>query len=134
MVDRYLDRSNLTSSSSKFAVPDAFCFPEFSRYYSLPSNPKYKENDYQPEELDDEIVEDISNIEYLYPKEIKLLSNEKMKCRKTSYILKHYVPNKKTKAEKYAHHILFMYYPLRDERELLSRNPFTYASKFQNPG
>ena len=57
--DRYIDRPNLTSSSSKFAVLDAFCFAEFSRYYYLPSNPKYKENDYQPEELDDEIVEDI---------------------------------------------------------------------------
>ena len=87
MVDRYIDRSNLTSSSSKFAVPDAFCFAELSRYYSLPSNPKCKENDYQPEELDDEIVEDISNSEYLYPKDIKLLSNEKIKCRKTPYVL-----------------------------------------------
>ena len=72
MVDRYIDRSNLTSSSGKFAVLDAFCFVEFS-----PSNPKYKENDYQPEELDDEIVEDISNSDCLYPKDTKLLSNEK---------------------------------------------------------
>ena len=68
MVDQYIDGPNLTSSSSKFAVLDAFCFAEFSRYYYLPSNPKYKENDYQPEELDDEIVEDISNSNYLYPK------------------------------------------------------------------
>ena len=51
----------MTSSSGKFAVLHAFCFAEFSGYYYLPSNPKYKENDYQPEELDDEIVEDISN-------------------------------------------------------------------------
>ena len=48
-VDRYIGRPNLTSSSGKFAVLDAFC------YYYLPSNPKYMENDYQPEELDDEI-------------------------------------------------------------------------------
>ena len=59
MVHQYIDRPNLTSSSSKFAVLDAFCFAEFSRCYYLPSHPKYKENDYQPEELDDEIVEDI---------------------------------------------------------------------------
>ena len=85
MVDRYIDRPNLTSSSGKFAVLDAFCFAEFSRYYYLPSKPKYKENDYQPKELDDEIVEDNLNLEYLYPKDIKLLSNEKMKCRKTPY-------------------------------------------------
>ena len=77
MVDRYIDRPNLTSSSGKFAVLDAFYFAEFSRYYYLPSNPKYNENDYQPEEFDDEIVEDISNSDYLYPKNIKVLSNEK---------------------------------------------------------
>ena len=61
MVDRYIDRSNVTSSSSKIAVLDAFCFAEISRYYYLRSNPKYRENDYQPEELDEEIVEDILN-------------------------------------------------------------------------
>ena len=37
MADRYIDRSNLTSSSGKFAVLDAFCLAEFSRYYYLPS-------------------------------------------------------------------------------------------------
>ena len=80
--DRYIDRPNLTSSSGKFVVLDAFCFAEYSRYYYLPSNPKYKENDYQTEELDDEIVEDISNSDYLYPNDIKLLSNEKMNAAK----------------------------------------------------
>ena len=53
MVDRYIDWPNLTSSSSKFPVLDAFGFAEFLRYYYLPFNPKYKEIDYQPEELDD---------------------------------------------------------------------------------
>ena len=52
MVDRYIDRKNLTSSSGRFPVLDAFCFAEFSLYYYLPSNPKYKENDHQPEELE----------------------------------------------------------------------------------
>ena len=61
MVHRYIDWPNLTSSSNKFTVLDAFCLAEFSRYYYLPSNRKYKEIDYQPEELDDEIVEDISS-------------------------------------------------------------------------
>ena len=31
MVDRYINRSNLTSASGKFAVLDIFCFEEFSR-------------------------------------------------------------------------------------------------------
>ena len=134
MVDQYIDEPNLTSSSSKFAVLDAFCLAEFSRYYYLPSNPKYKENDYQSQELDDEIVEDISNSDYLYAKNIKLLSNEKMKCCKTPYVLQYYAPNKESKPKVYAHHMLLMYYPFRGEKELLSGNPSTYASKLSEPG
>ena len=53
MVDRYIDRPNLTSFSSNCAVLDAFCFAEFSRYCYLPSNPKYKDNDYQPEDIEE---------------------------------------------------------------------------------
>ena len=87
MVDQYIDRPNLTSSSNKFAVLDASCFAEFSRCYCLLSNLKSKENDFQPEELDDEIVEDISNSDYLYPKSIRLQWNEKMTCRKTPSVL-----------------------------------------------
>ena len=87
MVDWYIDRPNLTSSSCKFAVLDASCFAEFLRYYCLLSNLKSKENDFQPEELDDEIVEDISNSDYLYPKSIRLQWNEKMTCRKTPSVL-----------------------------------------------
>ena len=57
-----------------------------------------------------------------------------MKCRKTPYVLQYYAPNKGTKPEEYAHHMLFMYYPFRDEKELLSGNPPTYASKLSEPG
>ena len=62
-------------------------------------NAKHKKNDYQPEELDDEIVEDLSNSDYLYPKDVKLLSNEKMKRCKSPHVLQYYVPNKETKPE-----------------------------------
>ena len=50
------------------------------------------------------------------------------------FFLQYYVPNKETKPEEYAHHMLFMYYPFRDEKELLSGNPPTYASKLSEPG
>ena len=79
VVDRYIDRPNTTSSGGKFAVLDPLCLAEFSRYCYLPSNPKCKENDYRPEELDDESISGMSNIGYAYPKQIKLLSNEKLK-------------------------------------------------------
>ena len=57
-----------------------------------------------------------------------------MKCRTTPYILQYYAPNKETKSEEYADHMVFMYCPFRDEKELLSGNPATYASKLLEPG
>ena len=39
-----------------------------------------------------------------------------------------------TKPEEFAHHMPFMYYPFRDEKELLSCNPCTYSSKISKPG
>ena len=125
--------TNLISSNGKFAVLDAFCLAEFSRCYDLPSNPKYNANDYHPEQLDGEKVVDISNSGYFYPKDIKLLSNEKIKGCKMPYVLQYYVPNKETKPKEYAHHMLFMYYSFRDEKELLIGNTPTYASKLSEP-
>ena len=57
-----------------------------------------------------------------------------MKSRNTPYFLQQHVPNKETRPEEYAHHMLFMYYPFRDEKELLSGNPPTYAMKLSEPG
>ena len=76
----------------------------------------------------------MSNIGYAYPKQIKLLSNEKRKCHKIPYFLQYYVPNKETSPEEYAHHMLFMYYPFRDEKEFWSGYPPTYVSKLSEPG
>ena len=115
MFDRYIDRLNLTCSSQTFSILDTFCFAEFSLSYYLSSNQKYKENNYQPEELDEEVVEGISNSDYLYPKDIKLLSNEIMKYRKLPYVLQYY-DSKETKPEEYSHHMLFMYSPFRDKK------------------
>ena len=53
VVDRYIDRPNTTSCGGKFEVLETLCFAEFSRYYYLPANSKYKENDCQSEELHD---------------------------------------------------------------------------------
>ena len=54
MIDRYIDRPNMTFAKGKYAVLDKFCFAEFLRYYYIiPS----KDNDCQPEELVEEDVE-----------------------------------------------------------------------------
>ena len=57
-----------------------------------------------------------------------------MRSRKTLYVLQYYVSHKETKSEEYAHQMLFMNYPFRDEKELLSGNPPTYASKLSESG
>ena len=76
----------------------------------------------------------MSNIGQKYPKQIKLQSNEKPKCRKIPYVLQNYVLNKETRPEEYTYHMLLMYYPFRDEKELLSGNTPKYVSKFSEPG
>ena len=53
----------------------------------MPSYFKHKENYYQSEELDDKVVADLSNTQYVYPKQIKLLSNEKLMMWLKEYVL-----------------------------------------------
>ena len=51
-------------------------------------------------------------------------SNEKLKRRKVPYVLKYHTLDKHTHPEEYAHHMLFMYFPFRDENELTYSNSF----------
>ena len=50
--------------------------------------------------------------------------NEKLKCRKVPYMLKYHVPNQHTHPEEYAHRLLFMYFPFRNENELKLNNSY----------
>ena len=45
-------------------------------------------------------------------------NNEKLKYRKVRAILRYHVPNQNKRSEEYARHLLFMYYPFRNEKEL----------------
>ena len=69
-------------------------------------------------------------------KTIPLMSfKEKLKCRKVKAVLWYHVPNANRNAGEYAHHLLFSYYPFRDEGEL-KYPPVsgTYLLKIQQPG
>ena len=57
-----------------------------------------------------------------------------MKCRKTPYVLQYYVPNKEIKSEEYAHHMLFMYYSFKDEKDYSVAILPRMQVNFQNPG
>ena len=57
-----------------------------------------------------------------------------MRCRKVRQILQYHVPNKLLFPEKFAHHVLLLFYPFRDEKELLSGFPPMYQIKLQEEG
>ena len=57
-----------------------------------------------------------------------------MRCRKVRRILRYHVPNKILYPEKFAHHVLLLFYPFRDEKELLSGLPPLYQNKLQEQG
>ena len=55
-----------------------------------------------------------------------------MKCKKVKAVLRYHTPNKIKEPESYFHHLLMLYYPWRDENNLMSSDQ-TYASKFYEP-
>ena len=58
--------------------------------------------------------------------------NEYMKCRKVKAVLRYHTPNKIKERESYFHHLLMLYYPWRDENNLMASDQ-TYTSKFYEP-
>ena len=49
-------------------------------------------------------------------------------------ILRYHVPNKLLSPDKFAHHVLLLFYPFREEKELLSGFPPLYRNKLQEKG
>ena len=131
MVDRYCDRPNTTFRNAKYSILDGFCFSEFLRYYSFKGIDI--QNDSQPNELPDDLIEKNHPVTN-YPLIIPLMTtNEKLKCRKVPHILRYFTPNRNKNPEMYAHHLLFMFYPFRNEEQLLSENG-SYIEKLNEPG
>jgi len=106
-----------------------------SLYYVVSKTTVTSENDCQPVILDDEVLE-LNHGESKFPKNIPLMSSkEKLKCRKVKAVLRYHQPNPRKDIEGYAHHMLFSFYPFRNEEHLKSP-PFTgtYFAKLQEPG
>ena len=55
--------------------------------------------------------------------------NEYMKRRNVRSVLRYHTPNKTKEPELYFHHLLMLYFPWREETQLLSSDQ-TYTSKF----
>ena len=57
-----------------------------------------------------------------------------MHCRKVRRILRYHVPNKILSPEKCTHYVLLLFFPFRDEKQLLSGCPPLYQNKLQEKG
>ena len=71
----------------------------------------------------------------LTSKKIKLMiSRETMWCHKGWRIHRYQLPNKLLSLEKFAHHVLILFYPLIDEKEILSGFLPMSQNKLQEEG
>ena len=132
MLDRYVDRPDERFCNGRYGVLNKFCYAEFLRfYYIVPSS---NENDRQPMELKDELLE-VNSPATRYPIVISLMSSkEKMKCRKLPSVLRYFTTNKNRDCESYAHHLLLLFYTFRDESDLKVGLPPIYTNKIAEPG
>ena len=115
---------------------DKLCLAEFAAYYYKDYRKDSDEtSDAQPEVLTDEVIQtQHSNSQDIsLPLTIKLMNTkEKMKCRKVKAVIRYHTPNKTKEPECYFHHLLMLYYPWRNESELMAADQ-SYTSKFYEP-
>lgn len=133
MIDRYMDRPNTTFIGGKYAIVNSLCFAQFfSHYYLSSKNDICIENDCQPTILIESNLED-NHVPCAYPAVIPLMSSkDKLKCRKVKAVLRYHVPNENKYPERYAHHLLFMFYPFRNENDL--KHNGSYVEKLNESG
>ena len=116
MLNRYVDRPNTTFKGGKYSQFDSMCYATFSANYTLDTRKTgNEENDWQPVVLDDNVNE-LNHADQSLPKSTPLMnSKEKLKSRKVPKVLRYYTPNKNKHPEKFAHHMLMLFYPFRSE-------------------
>ena len=125
MVDRYIDRPNRQYNHWLYGIVDNTWFVIFVANYCL----DYENNDENYIHLDvlgEEIKETLQGISKTLPQSLLLMSSsEKLKLLKTRQFLMYHVSNKHLHPEKFAHYLLFIFYPFRDENVW---KPFVHAS------
>ena len=125
-----MKRPNAIFCYGKYCVLDYFCFAEFLAYCTL-ENKSSKTCEYQPDGLDDNLIEN-NHEECSYPKKNQIdISGKIMRCRKVRKIHRYHVPNKLLSAKKCAHYVLLLFYPFRAGKELLLDFPTLYQNKLQ---
>ena len=120
-VDRYIERPHTPE------IIENMCLASFMCVYEKSYKPA--ENDSQPIELDDQVLNENHNILLDYPRNLMLLNSEKMRARKVRKVLRFYEPTKLKDPEGYAHHLLMFYFPYRNESNLLTENSYIETLK-----
>ena len=127
IIVRYTDRPK------NIPVINHMCLALFAAHYFKDyKNDIHDVSDSQPEVLCDDLIEsrNSENLSTGFPNRVRLTnSKEIMKCRKVRAVIRYHTPNKRKEPEKYFHHLLMLYFPWRDEQELLGQDQ-TYISKF----
>ena len=134
MLDRYIDRPDKIFRQGKCQLLDEMCYAEFLSNYSLENLKTNQCNDSQPEILDDLLRSSKSVEQSDLPKSFPLMSSkDSSKLRKGKCILRYHIPNQRTQPEEYAHHMLFMFFPFRNESDLKATVSRTYSEKLLEP-
>ena len=130
IIERYSIRPDSIS------VVDKLCLAEFAAYYYKDYRKDSDEtNDAQPNVLTDEVIHTQHSIlqDISLPSQITLMNTkEKMKCRKVKAVIRYHTPNKTKQPECYCNHLLMLYYPWRNESDLMAADQ-SYASKLYEP-
>ena len=130
MLDQYIDRPDKIFRLGKYQLLDEMCYAEFLSNYSLENLKTNQCNDSQPEILDDLLRSSKSVEQSDLPKSFPLMSSkESLKLRKEQCILRYHISNQATQPEEYAHHMLFMFFPFRNESGLKATVSRTYSEK-----
>ena len=88
----------------------------------------FSDNDYQPNILEENIEKE-NDCNTTLPKKIVLKnSREFMIRRNQKLVLRYYKPNRQLYPEKFAYHVLLLFYPFINEIDLFSKDG-TYSSK-----
>ena len=83
-IDRYMERSSAPFCNGKYSILDDFCCAEFLAYYTL-ENKSNKTGEYQPDELDEYLIQN-NHEEFSYPPKISLMFlGETMRCQVESF-------------------------------------------------
>ena len=132
MLDRYVERPDAGFKNGKFSVLDQMCYAKFCANYEVDAKKENYEGDWQPNILD-QSVNETNHDSIDLPTNIPLMGStkEKLRCRKVQKVLRYYTPNKHKFPEKYAHHMLMLFYPFRSE-ELDLKEAGSYVAKLNN--